>query len=70
MELQEIDLFIDAKGEVRIEVRGVKGTQCLALTKELEAVLGAQIMSREFTPEAHEERADRATQQDRSGSSK
>ena len=44
MELQEIDVFIGADGEVRIEVRGVHGTQCLALTKELEEALGTQIV--------------------------
>lgn len=52
MELQEIDVFIEADGKVRIEVRGVKGGACLALTKELEEALGGEIESREMTPEA------------------
>jgi hypothetical protein len=55
MELQEIDVFIEADGKVRIEVRGIKGGACLALTKELEEALGGQIESREMTPEAAQE---------------
>ena len=54
MELQEIDVFIEKDGQVKIEVRGVKGTSCLDLTKDLEAVLGNQTVIREMTPEADE----------------
>lgn len=54
MELQEIEVFIGKDGQVRIEVRGVKGTSCLDLTKDLEAALGGQVESREMTPEAYE----------------
>ena len=54
MELQEIEVFIDKNGQVRIEVRGVKGMSCLDLTEDLERVLGGQIEAREMTPEAHE----------------
>ena len=31
MELQEIDVFIEKDGQVRLEIRGAKGTQCLDL---------------------------------------
>ena len=54
MEFQEIDVFVEKDGQVRIEVRGVKGTSCLDLSKDLEAVLGAHITNRELTPEADE----------------
>ncbi|MDJ0572101.1 MAG: DUF2997 domain-containing protein [Pleurocapsa sp. MO_192.B19] len=54
MELQEIDVFIEKDGQVKIEVRGVKGMSCLDLTKDLEAVLGDQTVIREMTPEADE----------------
>jgi hypothetical protein len=54
MELQEIDVFIEKDGQVRLEIRGAKGTQCLDLTKDLEAVLGGQVLLREMTPEADE----------------
>jgi hypothetical protein len=54
MELQEIEVFIDKDGKVRVEVRGVKGTSCLDLTKGLEAALGGQVEDRQMTPEANE----------------
>ncbi|MEK7684369.1 MAG: DUF2997 domain-containing protein [Verrucomicrobiota bacterium] len=54
MELQEIDVFIEPDGQVRLEVRGAKGAHCLAITQDLEKALGGQILSREMTPEAHE----------------
>lgn len=52
MELQEIDVYIDRDGEVRIEVRGVIGKSCLDLTVELEKALGNNIIFREMTHEA------------------
>lgn len=54
MDLQEIDVFIDDNGEVKLEIRGVKGQKCLDLTQDLEAILGGEILSREMTPEAGE----------------
>ena len=54
MELQEINVYIDRDGRVRIEVRGVKGKRCLDITRSLEEALGGQIESREMTPEADE----------------
>jgi hypothetical protein len=54
MELQEIDVFIEKDGQVKIEIRGVKGMSCVDLTKDLEAVLGNQIAAREMTSEANE----------------
>ena len=52
MELQEIEVFIEKDGRVRIEVRGIQGGRCLEVTKALEAALGGQIESRAMTPEA------------------
>ncbi len=54
MDLQEIDVVIDPDGQVRIEVRGVKGPSCVDLTRGLEEALGAVVRERELTPEAHE----------------
>jgi hypothetical protein len=54
MELQEIEVFIDEKGEVQIEVRGVKGKKCLDLTEDLEEALGGEVAARELKPEAYE----------------
>ncbi len=52
MELQEVDVYIDADGQVRVEVRGVQGHSCLKVTAGLEAALGAEVISREMTAEA------------------
>jgi hypothetical protein len=54
MEIQEIDVIIDKDGQVKIEVRGVKGPACLDLTKELEAALGGEVVDRQMTAEASE----------------
>jgi hypothetical protein len=54
MELQEIDVFIEKDGQVRLEVHGVKGTSCLDLTKDLEDALGGQVEEREMSAEAYE----------------
>ena len=54
MEMQEIEVFIDKDGKVRIEVRGVQGGACLDLTAALEAALGGQVEARQLTPEAQE----------------
>ncbi len=55
MELQEIDVFIDKNGQVRVEVHGVKGKKCLDITKGLEDALGGEVEEREMHHEAYEE---------------
>ncbi|MBM3838676.1 MAG: DUF2997 domain-containing protein [Verrucomicrobia bacterium] len=65
MELEEIDVFIEKDGQVRIEVRGVKGAHCLTVTKELEQALGGQVVQREMTPEAGEPARQSEDQQQR-----
>jgi len=52
MEVQEIEVFIDAEGQVEVKVRGVKGTSCLDITRPLEEALGGEVELREMTPEA------------------
>ena len=61
-EIQEIDVFIDPDGTVKVEVRGAKGRKCLDLTKGIEDALGGQIVERVHTDEFHE-----AEQQDTQG---
>jgi hypothetical protein len=58
VEVQTIDVFIEKDGQVRIEVRGVKGKSCLDLTKPLENALGGQIEDRVMTVEAYEQAAE------------
>jgi hypothetical protein len=54
MEIETVDVFIDENGQVKLEVRGVKGGACRDLTAPLEAALGGAIESREMTAEALE----------------
>lgn len=54
MNIQTVDVYIDKDGQVRLEVRGVKGKSCLDVTEGLEAALGGDVASREMTPEARE----------------
>lgn len=54
MELQEIEVFIEKDGYIKIEVHGAKGKSCLDLTKDLEKSLGGQVESREMTYESYE----------------
>ena len=49
MEVHEIEVVIDAKGEVRIQVRDLKGESCLLATKDLERLLGGEIVERNRT---------------------
>jgi hypothetical protein len=55
MELEEIEAVIERDGTVRIQVRGVKGASCLALTRPLEDALGGVVEARELTAEARDE---------------
>jgi len=57
MQLEEIEVFIEPDGNVRIEVRGVKGKSCLDVTKDLEKALG-EVVERTMTPEALESAQD------------
>lgn len=66
VDLEEIEVVIDPDGTTRIEVRGVPGPGCLAATADLEAALGADVVSRETHAEMHEEAGtDAATTADR-----
>jgi hypothetical protein len=55
MDVQEVEIIINKNGQVQIQVRGVRGTQCLEITEELEQALGGKVTLRELTPEALEE---------------
>jgi hypothetical protein len=54
MDLEEIEVIIDKDGQVQIQVRGVNGTTCLDLTRDLEEALGGEVELREMRPEAYE----------------
>lgn len=54
MEIHEITVVIDKKGQVHLYVAGVKGAACLELTEELEKTLGGAVVHRDFTAEYQE----------------
>lgn len=54
MELQEMEITIDKEGRIQVKVRGVQGTGCLALTKDLENAAGV-VEHREYTADYYQE---------------
>lgn len=54
MNIQEIEVMITGDGQVQYEVRGIEGSKCLDLTKDLETDLGGKILEREATSEMAE----------------
>jgi hypothetical protein len=54
MHKQDIEIVINAKGEVTFEVKGVKGGNCLAETKFLEQALGGEVVDQQRTAEFYE----------------
>jgi hypothetical protein len=56
MHKQDIEIVINAKGEVTFEVKGVKGGNCLSETKFLEQALGgdAAVVDQQKTAEFYE----------------
>lgn len=54
---KEIEIVINAKGEVTFEMKGIKGGNCLGETKFLEAALGgdAAVVDQQKTSEFYEQ---------------
>lgn len=50
-EIQEIEVTLKPDGTVKVQVRGVKGEKCLALTEDLERLLGRGVVERIHTDE-------------------
>lgn len=40
----ELEVTISENGEVQIEVKGVEGKRCLLITKDLEELLGGELV--------------------------
>ena len=55
MHKQDIEIVINAKGEVTFQVKGVKGGSCLAETKFLEQALGGGVLDQQKTGEYYEQ---------------
>ena len=54
-EVQELEIVIKPDGEVEVKVKGVKGERCLDITKQLEQLLGGEIVDRRHTDEYYEQ---------------
>ena len=56
MHKQDIEIVINAKGEVTFQIKGVKGASCLSETKFLEQALGgdAAVVDQQKTAEYYE----------------
>ena len=54
MEMQELEITIDKEGRVQIEVKGVHGESCVALTQSLEDAIG-EVNDRSIAPEFFED---------------
>jgi hypothetical protein len=54
--VEEIIVDIDVQGNVRVEGKGIKGSDCVKLTKDLEDALG-DVEKKTLTSEYHQARA-------------
>jgi Protein of unknown function (DUF2997) len=54
MHKQDIEIVINAKGEVTFQVKGMKGGSCLDETKFLEQALGGEVLDQQKTSEFYE----------------
>ena len=55
MRKQDIEIVINAKGEVTFQVKGIKGGSCVAETKFLEQALGGEVIDQQKTSEYYEQ---------------
>ena len=54
MHKQDIEIVINAKGEVTFQMKGMKGGGCLDETKFLEQALGGEVIDQQKTAEFYE----------------
>ena len=54
-EVQEVEVTIAKDGRVKLHVQGVKGKACLSITREIEQLLGDDIVDRQYTYEYDEQ---------------
>lgn len=60
MGMEQIEIQVDRDGNVTVHVEGVKGDECLRITKDLEEVLGA-VAERVYSAEYFEEKVEEYT---------
>ena len=49
MKVEQIEIIIGSDGKVQLQTSGFSGNDCLEATKEIERLLGNQILNREET---------------------
>ncbi len=54
--MTEMEIIIDASGEVQIRIKGAHGNECLQFSEWIEAALG-RVLTREWTREYYEKEA-------------
>jgi hypothetical protein len=54
MEMQEMEITIDREGRIQVKVRGAHGSDCLAMTKNIEEAAGV-VEERRYTAEYYEQ---------------
>ncbi len=54
MEMQEMEIVIDKEGRIQVKVNGAHGSECLAMTKNLEEAAGV-VEERIYSPEYYEQ---------------
>lgn len=50
---RELEFIISSNGEVQLHVKGMKGSECVKLTSELENMLG-EVKGKRFTSEYYQ----------------
>ena len=57
MKQQDFEITIDATGEVKVHIKGIKGKKCLEIAKMFEQMLG-EMTEQELTAEYYEPEPD------------
>lgn len=55
MKLEQIEVIIDTNGKIRLQTSGFSGDECLSATREIEELLGSQILQRERSSESYDQ---------------
>lgn len=55
MKVEQIEITIGSDGKVRLQTTGFSGEDCLEATREIEELLGNQILKREETSEFYQQ---------------
>ena len=54
MKLEQINVTIRTDGKIHLKTTGFSGDECMAVTKELEEILGNLIITRDTTSEFYD----------------